>query len=150
LRIGITSPENIPAEWKNELYTLTRQRYGKKFLLPIYALKNQIAKDSSKIILFKSIRANNNECIIKKNSRLRMIVPLIKNMIIGLGVPQIAEYFFEKNKSDIFKRFLILLSRIMAAVCLLIRSQCYIIVLGTNTEHNAQEIKKFLISQSKH
>ncbi len=138
LRIGINNPSNF----KN-VTTLEREKYGTKYLIPLQELPNSISQCKGQTILFEGIRVSGDHFSIKRYSKLSLISPLVKHMVVGVGLPIIIEYFLENSLKDWCRRLIILTKRLQAAILLLIRCKTYKIYLGENTVKNSQEIRKF-------
>lgn len=128
-------------------YTLEREKYGTKHLISTRGLVNRIYQGpQNKIILFVGQRANHDECIIESVSKIKIMPSLIINLVIGVGLPVIFEYFWEHTWRDFFIKSRIALQRLYTGLRLLIKSQTYRIELGRDIEKNAKVIKQAFLS----
>lgn len=149
IRIGIEDNkksqkllEKVPDSFKSEFF---RKQYGAKKLIDITYFEQRLTNPTSnKTILVQGFRCNSNECEIKKIGKLKMFKYLVINMIVGIGLPMIIEYFLESSLKDKFINLGILVKRTYAATRLLIKSQCYEVYLGTDVEKNVKELKLLL------
>jgi len=144
LRIGLESNAEIPVGDENLIYSLDRSQYGLKKLLPLNYFPNKIFQGCGKdIILLNCKRSYGSHFSISKASKVSMIVPLVKNMVIGVGLPMVLEYFLESGPKDLLKRVGIILRRTMAALFLLMRARTYHVYLGNDRKLNRLEMNAF-------
>ena len=146
LRIGIENKskviEQISYLKDDDFYEFKRKYYSKKYLLPLFKLKNKVeVKD--KTILLSGKRSTYTSTQIYKVSKLKMMNNLINYMIVGIGLPLILEYFIQNKVKDHFVNLLILFKRIISSVSLLIKSECYEVFLSDNPQESIQSIKEF-------
>jgi hypothetical protein len=136
LRIGVRQEDsekfvNIP---ENFIYEMERRKYGKKILLDSSWFKDRIAEPAGAQILLTGKRWNLPDCRTKKVGKIKMFFSLVKNLVIGIGLPQIIEYLNIK--------FFNLIKRALARICfsfkLLLRCECYCIYLGRDNSKNAR------------
>lgn len=144
LRIGIESNAEKPKGDKSKIYSIERSHYGKKILFPIDYFENQVSGVCSDAILIDCKRWYNSDCALIKVKKYQMISPLVKNMLVGVGLPLIIEYFLELTLKDFFKLSFIFIRRLSSMSRLLLRSKCYRIYLGNNPKKNAQLIYSLL------
>jgi hypothetical protein len=133
-------------KYKDKAYRFDREEYDAKDLIDILEFNNEIKKESrDKTILFQGIRINEEDkCSYKKISKFKMWRYLQKNMIVGVGLPMVLEYYLESSFSDKLKNIKILFSRCIAAFNLLLRSDCYEVYLGFNPEENFKKLNELL------
>lgn len=128
-------------DFESNVYKIQRRFYGEKKLISIKAFKNKISEGHDEIILFKAKRLNAEDCHIKQVAKIRLVIPLVMNMVIGIGLPIIIEYFWEEGLDDFFRKSKIAFKRFFAAFLLLLRSKTYKIYLGTDPAMNAEKIR---------
>lgn len=143
LRIGV---EEIPKglELKNieeNLYELKREEYGLKKLISLNGFKNEIGSKYSKLVLFEGTRGGEG---IRKSSKWKLWVALQKHMVIGIGLPLIFEYFWEKGFTDFLRKTKIFFLRQRAALKLVRSCDYYCFSLGESSEENARALKNLL------
>lgn len=135
--VGLKNPEKFS-------YTLKRDFYGEKKLISLEGLPHEIGEVGPRQILFVGKRAPGMSPQWNKISKLAMIKPLIINMIVGIGLPMVMEYFWESGFKDFVRKSYISLSRAMSAVALLLRSECYEFLMSDKPEENAKFLLKKL------
>jgi hypothetical protein len=127
-------------------YTLTRNEYGLKYLINIKAFKNPIHSlpPTNNIYFITGIKTNSNLTKIKRVNKLLFIHILFINLVIGIGLPLIKEYYLENTIKDYFKIIKIALSRSLVAIRVLYRIKTFKIYLSTNhTQNKDLLIQKF-------
>jgi hypothetical protein len=143
LRVGLEAlPQNLS---EDKFYTLERKQYGRKYLLPIEALERPIAKVNQDVRLIYAVRRSDDGVFLRPCSRWQILSPLFANLIIGIGLPMVLEYFLEKGFKDTLKRCAIIISRAMAALLLLLRARTYRLELGNDLKKN----REYLINSLK-
>lgn len=132
------------------LYTLDREYWGKKYLLSVEGLKNSIFKNqkSKKIYLFFGVRYSGEQGKLIKVSNFYAAKKLFYDCVIGFGLPIVIEYFWERGTVDFLKKSKIALSRAFACLNLLMKSESYEIQLGSDLEFNQKLIKQKMRSTS--
>lgn len=131
--------DSIPAEYKS---ILERKQYGSKVLVDLTYYKERIGKVGSKIILIQGVRHNSTKTIIKKINFFKMYKYLITNLVVGIGLPMIIEYFLESSLKDKITNTQILFSRSWSAFRLTLKSENYLVYMGTDIVGNAENIDK--------
>ncbi len=144
IRVGCEAnhvPGTLSQVDPNATYRLERKQYGPKILIDIRGLGRPLSdRPPSRVILFQGIRQSGPGCEVRPCGRLRMLRHLGKNMIVGVGLPMVIEYFLESTPLDWLRNAGILFSRTWAAMALVSRSQCYEVLLGNDPDLNARVI----------
>ena len=140
VRIGLE--EGAKHSLKGAIYSLDREFYGKKILISLEGLPNPIGGEYDQIILFRGIRYNGNKCVVKATCRWFLLGALIKYQVIGIGLPMILEYFWERGMRDFFRKSYIAGSRFVSSILLLWRSQTYTVFLGHDPKENARVMRE--------
>ena len=148
LRVGLEQQGHrgqVVEQNSASLYHLHRERYGKKHLLSLRSLPHAVGGEYREIILFQGVRFNGNECWVTKMSWGAMAWELFRSLVVGQGLPMVWEYFWQFGPRDFVRKAGIILSRLLAACCLLWRARCYRVFLGRDIAKNTQVIsEKFL------
>lgn len=140
LRFGLKT-ENVPLykslkiiDW-TQAYILERQQYGSKTLVPTTALSASIASPSQKPIVFLKLRrcASPSQRL-KKLSRMRLLKMLFEDLVIGVGLPIMREYFIEFTVRDFFILARIALSRLWLTHKLVAKCPYYEVEVGDTIE----------------
>lgn len=148
LRLGVEKlAEEVGLKSASEFtYTLQRDFYGEKKLVSLAGLPHEIGRVGGHQVLFVGRRAPGMRPQLHRVSRLSMIKPLLYNMVIGVGLPMVMEYFWQNGFKDFVRKSFIALSRAWSALALLSKSECYQFWMSENPEENAEfllrELKK--------
>jgi hypothetical protein len=127
-----------------ETYTLKRKQYGTKYLVSIDQLGDRIARNYNKTFLFQGKRYSKKGCFIKRQGKWPLMLTLLSQCVIGFGLPILVEYFWERGKKDFWRKTKIFFSRLTASFHLVMTSDCYQILLGSDIELNRKVLIKFL------
>lgn len=139
-RVGIASK---PDGMNNlELPTLTRLDYGTKYLISTPFIRNSISWESEKY--YAIVGSPGRESSLFPVMGQALFYRLVKEMVIGLGVPQIAELYFEFSLIDFFRILRILGSRLFLMLKLLLKTKKYKLVRGPSHQKNAELIINLL------
>jgi hypothetical protein len=145
LRIGVDKLDPELQVRSECLYEISRKQYGKKTLIDIKGLRNGISSGSIyPTVLFYGVRRSDTHCEITPCSKLEMVGPLVKNMVVGIGLPMVLEYFLETGIADLIRKTRIILSRSIAMLGLLARSKTYKVSLGTDIAANTRMLQAFM------
>ena len=147
LRVGIEEGAPLPSFVDNsKIYHLVRRKFGQKTLIPLTAMGREIANFNKlqRTILVVGKRSRKSSPELKAVSNLVMLPYLVQYMIVGIGLPMILEYFFEAGIKDIFKRFVIISKRTLAAINLMFHSEKYIMEMTSDIKANSSLIVELL------
>ena len=145
LRIGVNKKIDlgIPPEFLREF---NRRHYGHKTLIDTKYFGSDMSGESRPWIVFIGEREFSDTARIEPISKIRAIWPFMRDGVIGLGLPQVVEYFLRYNIKDLGK-ISILISRMLASLKIILRSETYRFVLGQDREKNSEMVKNFLNSK---
>ncbi|OGS22105.1 MAG: hypothetical protein A3J83_03795 [Elusimicrobia bacterium RIFOXYA2_FULL_40_6] len=145
LRIGINTSLDIPGKY---LYNFNRRKYGNKTLIDIEYFKDKIAVSDEAsdfpVSVFIGKREASVNSIIKKAAKHKAIVPFMQHHVIGIGLPQMIEYFLRKDFQDIISKTGILFSRMYTSIKSILKSDVYVFIIGQDKQKNAQVLIEFL------
>ncbi|MEX0799025.1 MAG: hypothetical protein WD025_06255 [Bacteriovoracaceae bacterium] len=137
-------------KYRDKSYRFEREEYGPKDLISLSEFKNPVASKKKKVILFQGVRVNGiNSAEIVKVTRYKMLKYLIKNMVIGVGLPMVLEYYLESSWKDRFRNIKVLLLRSAAALALLSNARCYEVRMGEDPKENFKRVKALLDNYEK-
>lgn len=77
-------------------------------------------------------------------SRLRMMQPMIKNLVVGLGVYQGLEFLLERSLWETLGKVGVGFSRLYNGLWLVMKTRPYLFVMGRNRELNVQTLIDFI------
>ncbi|OGR41407.1 MAG: hypothetical protein A2X35_10385 [Elusimicrobia bacterium GWA2_61_42] len=144
LRVALAAGSPLLARFPaGALRPFERRHYPRKYLLAAAGLSGNVPGRTrcSKLFLLKK-RAGPPH--IKKIGRPRAALELLISLVIGSGVPQIAEYFLRTELSDLPAKLCILLGRLGAALALLRNCGAFCFYVSPEPELNARALKLFL------
>ncbi|MCO4754343.1 MAG: hypothetical protein KC478_07660 [Bacteriovoracaceae bacterium] len=133
--------------YKNKSYRFEREEYGPKDLIDIQEFSNRVSSKKKRVVLFQGVRRHGaGHAQVVKITRYKMARYLLKNMVVGVGLPMVLEYYLEASFKDKIRNAKILLKRGFAAACLLTKSHCFEIHMGNEPEKNFLAVKGLLDS----
>lgn len=148
IRIGF-EPESysgkLLSSYSEKAYRFHREEYGEKLLVDLSEFKNQFSAMKTKSVLFQGVRTHGlerPEAI--KIGKVKMFRYLVKNMVVGIGLPMVLEYYLEGGTKGKLKDFKIIFRRTIAALALLRRSKCYLVKLGPVPAENFKCVRSLL------
>jgi len=117
-----------------------RQYYPPKWVASLASLSERIDKNTihNKCLLYAGFRLSQGNPIISAVPMWKMLGPLFEHMILGIGLPQIIEMFLRYKWIDFIRLPYHFILRLISALQLLRRSECYFFYLGTDKSYNAQ------------
>jgi hypothetical protein len=149
MRLGI-SDRHIPSDVEqHHLRSFSRNRWGTKNLVHVDYFKDKIESGEHPVRLVfigKWIHSDRPE--ITRISRCKACLALVRDCVIGLGLPQIVEYFLTTNKKDLLGKVGITLARTYCAVVTVIRCRPYQLLLSRDLDRNRETILAFLEEQT--
>ena len=139
-KISLESPPNEGLLKDLNWEEFHRQYYPPKWVASLSSLADRIENNSNhnKCLLYAGFRLSQGNPIISPVPKWKMLKPLFEHMIFGIGLPQIIEMFLRFNFSDFFKLPYHFTIRLISALQLLRRSECYYFYLGNDKSYNAQ------------
>jgi len=152
LRVGIEPKarhfyEDMAYVDLSQHYVLKRRQYGEKLLIPLTAIKAPIYQGGVQpVVLVCGVKTEQTECRIVPTGWATFIWPLILNLVVGVGLPVMREYFIEGTLKDVWTIFRILVSRIRAALWLLKTSEKYKVFLASDPRRNAEAMDQLVRS----
>jgi len=148
LRAGLAedSPfrKNFPG---NALRIFTRRHYPPKYLVPPDFFTAKPAPQTACKLIFL-LRKSAGPPLIENAACVFTILELLKSLIAGGGIPQIAEYFIRPEPSDLLRKARMLAGRFAAALALIKNCAGFHFRLSPDPAANALVLKKFLLEES--
>ena len=143
LRIGVSSDFklDIPPQY---LRTFKRRKYGQKTLIDIEYFRDKIAGPIKPSILLIGERIFSSRAKIVRVNKIKAILPLVRDAVIGLGLAQMVEYYLRFDFKDIFSKICILLSRLLVSFKFFLHGQIHRFLIGRDVKKNAEIICRFL------
>jgi len=126
------------------LRTFNRRNHGPKTLIDLSYFRDRVIDRASPKVVIVGARSSGAESSIAPMSRAQALPALAANLVFGLGLPQVLEYFLRGGVSDIFRKGSIASSRLLAALRLLSRTDCYRLVVGRDLAGAADSVESVL------
>lgn len=144
LRMGLGHPEHIKKLKNSGLTTYVAQRrnYPNKELMSLAQLESSQLEThaQNEFTLFFGVRTKGDDVKVRKCSSLRAFFLLLRPMVIGVGLPILAEYFWEFGIKDFFVKTGVALSRLQRAAALAKNKTCYRVEFGDSLENNIRAV----------
>jgi hypothetical protein len=138
-RIGIRGAKGSGIDPKY-LRTMRRRNREPKTLLDVSYFQDRIAAETTADIVIVGARRNGKDSWIEPIGAAKAIPPLVANLVFGLGLPQVVEFFLRSGSSDAIRKFSIVSSRVAAVARLVWGAKCYRLALGRDTSMAADAI----------
>ena len=142
-RIGIRGGKSAGIDAKF-LRTMRRRNREPKTLLDVRYFQDRIAAETTPDAIIIGARRNGDDSWIEPLARRKALGSLIANLVFGLGLPQVVEFFLRGGPSDTMRKFSIVAYRLAAVAGLLRRAKCYRLALGRNTSMAADAVLSVL------
>ena len=142
-RIGIRGGKSAGIDAKF-LRTMRRRNREPKTLLDVRYFENRIAAATTPDAIIIGARRNDDDSWIEPIPRRKAVGALAANLVFGLGLPQVVEFFLRGGVADNLRKASIVAYRLAAVASLLRRARCYRLVLGRNTAMAAEAVLSVL------
>ncbi len=143
LRMGVseTDAAGIPERY---LHRFNRRAYGTKMLVDMEYVRGRLSGVADVDTLLIGERENTDNARIEKTGKAPAFAALIKNGIIGLGLPQMVEYFLRTGLRDVVCKARLAGRRTKACMALVARAKTRRFVIGTDRARNAAVLVGYL------
>lgn len=154
LRIGIRPDGFTPISAREQAYArvINNRKYGKKTLIDIECYQTKVLSEPRRlhvVLIGRFSKKRQSVCCVKRCSRLRLLGTLIVNLVIGVGVSQVKEYYLRRSPIDVCRKACIVSRRLCVAARILHTRTPYLFVLGPDGKTNASTLMHFLAVQSR-
>ena len=141
-RLGLQNP---PVDIDDQLVRrFYRRQFGEKFLVDSSHFADRIEKQAEPLIFMIGYRKLSGDAVIFPISKWKAFRETISVLVVGVGLPQLIEYFLRLDFSDILSKIRIVVSRIIASFNLIRKSKTYGFALGTDVAFNQNLYSRFL------
>jgi hypothetical protein len=143
LRIGVCEgyPLSVPEQF---LSRMVRQKYGAKTLIDIAYFKEKIGDPVPARVIIIGERELSRDARIEEASRASALSSLFACSVVGLGLPQMVEYFLRTGSGSLLRKAPLVMSRCVAVAAAVSRARVYRLVLGTDIERNGNVLAEFI------
>ena len=143
ISLCINDSEKIPEKYKRKFI---RKNRSEKILVDLKFFNPIISKPEKVRHIIVGVRTLSKKSGVYSVSRLRSFTPLMRDLVFGLGIPQLIEYFLRYSVDDYLRKTGIFISRLNEAFHLMCNSKTYIFEMGTDKVENSKKIICFLDS----
>ncbi|HYA35925.1 MAG TPA: hypothetical protein VEF03_09900, partial [Candidatus Binataceae bacterium] len=142
-RIGLKQGEanGIDPAW---LRTMHRREHGTKTLIDIGWFRDRIASDARPFAVVIGRRHGGADSWIEPIAKIKAGPALAANLVFGLGLPQIIEYFLRGGVADTLRKGGIMASRAAAAIRVAAQARCFRLAMGRDIEGAARAVVSVL------
>jgi hypothetical protein len=134
-RPGLAAPpEDVAADHVRPFHRL---EHGTKWLIDVEAFAGRIAASAAPSAVVIGVRRLSGPGRLDPIPRIQAVPELMRSMVVGIGLPQVLEYFLQGGARDAWRKSRIVASRSRAAFALLRRARTYRLLLGRDREENA-------------
>jgi hypothetical protein len=143
LRLAFRSDAKIPESWREKAVAFSRRKHGEKLLVPTSALpaSGLPRPDESfrpGFLVVARRHGRRREPRLEKLPKWRGMGPLVRDLVVGLGVPQVAELILTDGVRSLPGLAPTAASRFAAASAFLARARAYELDLSRDSEANAR------------
>lgn len=143
LRLGLL-PGNETGIPPNQIRRIQRMEFGPKMLVSYAYFADRIVPVAEPGLIFLGRRSLSRDCRIEPAGRLEARRAMLTNSVIGLGLFQGMEFVFQSSMTELLSKGGSALSRYRASTRLLGKSQVFRLILGRDSERNAEVVTAFV------
>jgi hypothetical protein len=122
------------------LRRMHRRSHGSKTLIDLGHFASRVIDEAAPAAVVVGRRSSGRGSQIEPVSAARAAPTLAANLVFGLGLPQIVEYFLRGGAVELARKAAIVRSRVGASLGLLRRADCYRLVLGSDVAEGANVV----------
>jgi hypothetical protein len=143
LRLSFRPDANLPESWREKSTVFERRKHGEKLLVPTSALpSHSLPRPEEKFrpgyLVVARRHGNRKEPHLERMPKWRSSGPLLRDLVVGLGIPQVAELLLTKGARSLPGLAPTAASRMAAATAFLLRSKSLRLELSRDIEANAR------------
>lgn len=149
LRLAYRKDFPLPAAWEKNIEILKRRKYGEKKLIPISALpitaqpkRNQ--RFPIKTVILAERHGSRPTPRVVLASKRQLLTALNRDMVVGLGLPQVAELILRKGLFSLAQLIPTASSRFILANRLALSVKGYRLQMTENAQLNANAIMELI------
>ncbi len=151
LRLSFRPDAKLPQAWRDKATVFERRKHGEKLLVPTSALpSHSLPRPGEKFrpgyLIVARRHGNRKEPRLEKLAKWKSSGPLLRDLVVGLGIPQVAELILTKGARSLPGLAPTAASRMAAASAFLLRSRSLRFELSRDVEENARYLIEELSS----
>jgi hypothetical protein len=144
-RLGATDPDKIPEAWRASAKKFERRKFGPKWVVPVNALPaGSLPRPEEKFPVAHIVIAERHGSLatpkISPLRRHKAAFPLLRDLVVGMGVPQIAELLLTRGLGSLPGLTPVAASRFAAASAALARARVWKLQLSRNNSLNLESL----------
>ena len=132
---------------ENFIRSFHRKNYGDKLLLDVDFFIDKIRREVPLRWVIVGQRTFRDQSMMTRSSFFLGLKALFVNLVVGLGVPQMAEYRIRWGVRDIFFLLKDAFSRLRVLMNITQKTQVYFFEMGNNPQESASVLLEFLNSE---
>jgi len=142
-RIGVRadSVAGVPSEY---LRTVRRRERSPKTVIDFGHFRDRVVPEATPSALIMGVRHGGPHSWIEPLSWRHAVAPLAVNLVFGLGLPQVVEYFLRGGAADTVRKAGIARSRLAVGLRLLHGARTYRLVMGGDVRAGAAAVAAVL------
>lgn len=148
LRLAFTPQTELPAAWENRTVAFSRRKFGAKKLLAVEHLPGSCPPHSRRYERVRVILGRRwgslSSPALKRIGRLRAAPSLVRDLVVGLGLPQVAELVLTSSWGTLPSLAPTAASRALAVAQLLRRAEIFELRLSRDSRANAALVAEAL------
>jgi hypothetical protein len=143
LRLSFRPGTKLPEDWKKKATVFERRKHGEKLLVPTAALPSHCLprpgeKFKPGFLVVARRHGSRRQPSLETLPRWKSSGPLLRDLVVGLGIPQVAELVLTKGALSLPGLAPTAASRLAAATAFLARAQSLRLELSRDVEANAR------------
>lgn len=143
LRLSFREDAVLPDSWREKAVPFARRKHGSKLLIPTSALPaHSLPRPSDKFrpgfLIVARRHGRRDEPRLERLPRWKGVGPMLRDLVVGLGVPQVAELVLTEGARSLPGLAPTAASRLAAASAFLARSKLYRLDLSRDSSANAR------------
>lgn len=153
LRLSFRPDAPLPDTWKEKSSVFERRKHGQKILVPTSALSSHsLPRPEEKFrpgyLILAQRHGNRSEPKLEPLRRWEGAGPLLRDLVVGLGIPQVAELILSQGARSLPGLAPTAASRLAAATAYLARAKTFRLDLSRDQQANARFLLEKLTAQN--
>lgn len=144
LRLGLDPSEDLSDVPEPMRRTMHRRQYGNKVLVDLAFFKEAVSGPVAPGLVVVGRRSGEGEARARRLWRAAAAPALFSSLVVGWGVPQLAEFMLRKDPAGLWGLARIAASRAAASIALLARCPAAELVLGADRRSNLDALTRLM------
>lgn len=146
VRMGICAgaPHTIPEQY---LTTFHRRKHGDKLLIDMSYFAGKIAEPAALSAIVIGVRVGSGPSHMMRVSKFAALSALMRDCVIGLGLPQVVEFFLRYRWGDIWLQGRTVFSRLRALIAVCTKAETFRFEIGPDRAEAGRTLHNFFRSR---